>query len=152
MTVEIFGVSDPPNTPADTIVFKAKDPGSWSNEISIQIKHVSKGSSTVETFDVSTPSKIVLNSAENFYQSAVVEIDNGIQRIYREITDVDGRVLTLDNHIAATDAPIGAKVSTCEFSLVVSFKDEQETFGEEDEEEADSREETEEGERMKKIT
>ena len=128
VTVEIFGVSDPPNTPADTIVFKAKDSGSWGNEISIQIKHVSQDSSTVETFDVSTPSKIVLDSAENFYQSAVVEIDNGIQRIYREITDVDGRVLTLDNHIAATDAPTGAKVSTCEFSLVVSCKDEQETF------------------------
>lgn len=120
---------------ADTIKFKAKDPGTWGNDIEIQVKHTSMGKTTAASAAIPnspTPgyATIELNSINNFYIGAVIEIDNETtwNRYYRTITDINGRVVTVEPSIIAVEAPTGAKISTCEFSLLVSYKNEQEVF------------------------
>ncbi len=117
---------------SDTITFEAKDEGVWGNDINIQIKHVSRGRSTVANWVAGTPNEIELNSINNFYLGAVIEIDNGTDRVYRKITGINGRVIIVNNPMVAGDilVPLAGttKVSTCEFSLLISHEGEQESF------------------------
>ncbi len=120
-----------PVTPEPTIEFKAKNEGSWGDDINIQVKHVSQGrtrAAKASSVNPADPAKtdIELNSISGFYEGAVVEIDNGTNREYCEISDIDGRIITIDDNAVTVAA--GDRISTCEFSLVVSCKDEQETF------------------------
>lgn len=117
--------------PVNTVTFTAESEGSWGNDINIQVKHASKGRTTSANWPVGTPSEIELNSINNFYIGAVIEIDNGTNRIYREITAINGWIITVDNALAAGDITVAAEdtnISTCEFSLLISYGDEQESF------------------------
>jgi len=96
--------------------------------VKIQVKHVNKGKTTVAV-KPTVLTKIELNSSTNFYKGAVIEIDNGLSKLYRTITTITGRVITIDTALAnASDAPIDARIVTCEFSLLASYGTEQEVF------------------------
>lgn len=125
VTVNVDG-----GTRSNTIKIKAKNQGTWGNNIKIQVKHTSKGKSTVASHIGTGPdySQIELNSINYFKKDDVIEIDNGTDRSYNTITAVSGKVVTLSVPVNATASPVGAKVSTCEFDLVVSYKDQQEVF------------------------
>ena len=57
-----------------------------------------------------------LRSARNFYDHAIVEIDDGSQKTYHRVASVDGNTLTLAANLAAA-VPDGAAVRIVELSL-----------------------------------
>jgi len=68
-----------------------------------------------------------LRSAKNFYVGAVIELDNGTNREYHTITNIEGNTITLDS--ALTNSYLeGDLVKSCEFKLVLSYQEQTEVF------------------------
>lgn len=111
----------------ESVGLSASSPGSWGS--SIQIVTSIESAAQGEVVALVSATQIHLNSAAGFYVGAWVEIDNGSQKKYFQVSAVAGPVLTLDGAtLAAADVTPGngytvTFASSCEFGLVISYTD-----------------------------
>jgi phage tail sheath protein FI len=131
-------VSTPTAAHAGVITLTASSLGSWGREVVFEARPESVASNVLDSivaFNTNNAIKVRLKSTAGFYVGAWVEIDKGDKRIYRQVSAIDGPVLTLGgNSLANANVwnPVGVaatRVSTCEFSLVATFDGVTERFG-----------------------
>jgi hypothetical protein len=83
-------------------VFHARSPGAWGDSLRVLIRPADRG--PVEIASTATGSQITVQSTGGFYRGAIIEIDDGANRDYREVTDIlPGNILQID---AAIGAPL----------------------------------------------
>jgi hypothetical protein len=81
-------------------VFHARNPGAWSSRLTVVINNADRGPVPITATAVVTDTLIQVRSAASFYRGAIVEIDNGADRAYREVLDIlPGGQLLLDGAI-----------------------------------------------------
>jgi uncharacterized protein len=113
----------------------AGDPGSWANNVpfadppkgvQVQVSPTSRAQAQITT--VLTPSQLLLNSAANFYEGAILEINANGTRIYAKVLHVVGSTTELVTALSAPDVtainavlPNPVWVRTCEFNLSASY-------------------------------
>jgi hypothetical protein len=133
---------------ATPVVISAADPGTWGNQVSVQVFHTSRAQAEVLSLsaDPATPAVfdvVGLSTTRNFYVGAIVEFDRGADpgappdREYGRVRAVVGNAILIDrdtDFAAATaldpQAPATVTVvRTCEFRLVASYEGTSESFG-----------------------
>lgn len=117
-----------------SVEFTAKNEGKWGNHINIDVSPVSKVSTILRAISTTQP-KYELKSSAGFYIGSIVEFDNGENKKYRRIEEIEDNTITLDSvlttnnvGITASDPANTKRLSTCEFRLVISFEDESEVI------------------------
>jgi hypothetical protein len=119
----------------NTFDILAADSGTWGNDIDVRPFHMSSARSPVVQILAPVASgQVELASAAGFYPGAWVEFDRGQNKVRRQVTGVNGRVITVTPPFALlTD--LGAQApatetlaSVCEFGLTVTFEDVSEEF------------------------
>ena len=89
-------------------VFHGRSPGSWGDMLRVLIRPADRGPMPIAS--TATGSQITLQSTGGIYRGAILEIDDGLHRDYREVTDI------LPGHVVQLNAAIGAPLSA---SIVV---------------------------------
>jgi uncharacterized protein len=79
-----------------------------------------EGATVVKAGSKPANNTLLMRSVNNFYKDAVIEIDDGANKIYRRVTDINPlqRTLTVNSDIADF-IPAGTAVRILEFSLIV---------------------------------
>ncbi|MBN2440638.1 MAG: phage tail sheath subtilisin-like domain-containing protein [Spirochaetales bacterium] len=123
-TVELSGTRN------NTFVINARDKGSWGDDIII--KAFPESAAGAELEEKVDDRNLRLNSTRGFYINAWIEIDNGVAKNYRRISEINGKVIIVDEDI--TDAVMDLSgtspiyISTCEFGISVSYESISEHF------------------------
>lgn len=125
---------------------QAADPGVWGNDIQVQIAPSSRAQAQVVLVGTMTlPNDLItMNSGSNFYPGAIVELDLNTkavapQKIYAKVLKVIGKSIQLTAGLSNTDAntintnttavtPIITVVRSCEFDVIASYGDTNESF------------------------
>lgn len=129
-------------TPGNSILFRAKDEGSWGKDIRIGVHPDSAAWTSIIGISGTTPATSTmfrLKSTSGFYVGAIVQFEDesaGTAAIkeYKKVTAITNDVVTLDscftNNAAVVDlnVPPTKKLSTCEFRLVISYGDVTESY------------------------
>jgi len=134
--ITVDALPDGCTAPANSIAFSAKDKGLWGEKIIIEVYPASKvWSQIIEVVGtVATSKKYKLKSAAGFYEGAIVQFDDGEEKQFRIIDEIEEDTITLnakvdDNtEVVDDDTPVSKKISSCEFRLVVSYMEETEIF------------------------
>ncbi len=124
------------NPATNSVKFLAVNKGKWGDYISIEIYPVSKAKSQIIEVvgTITTSKKFKLKSSTNFYVGAIIVYDDGKSKQYRIIEEIDEDTVTLDSkftdntEVVDNTTPAIKTVSTCEFRVVASYKDQTETF------------------------
>lgn len=124
-------------TPA-SFKLRARSQGSWGRDVVVEARHESVAGSRVVSLvsGAADDNKLQLLSTAGFYPGAWVEIDQGDTKRYRQVSAVDGPILTLRGPalVAGDVAPELAApndytaVSSCEFALTVAVEGVTERF------------------------
>jgi phage tail sheath protein FI len=122
----------------NSITFSAKDKGAWGNRVRIEVTPVSRTWTSVQEVigDAGTSKQYRLKSASGFYKGAIVQFEDEAtwEKQYRRVEGIEQNTITLDSKLADnakvtdTSIPPERKLSTCEFRLVVSYRDETEVY------------------------
>lgn len=115
----------------------AKNPGSWGNEINIEVIPVNKVWSQI--VEIVGPEKnkskiFKLKSAGGFYVGAIVQLDDQTHKQFRKIEKIVNDTIILDRQfennqdVVDNDTPAKKRISTCEFRLVVNYGQETEIY------------------------
>src|SRR5207244_1457415 len=113
-----------------SIMFRAKDPGSWGREIAITVG-VNATKASVLSFDASAKKATLSSSANGFYPDAWVEVDNGTTKGLYKVTAVNGAGLEFLSFAAADFTPPSGgttTVSVLEMKLTVTWGSVNEEF------------------------
>ncbi len=120
------------NASASSLAITASSKGAWGNGIIIEVRPASLAQTPIEkVIGAATTSKqYKLKNKNGFYKGAIVEFDNGTKKQYSRIAAMQDDLVTLSDHLTGDDGVIDPKyvLATCEFSLIVSYGDQQEVF------------------------
>ncbi len=99
----------------------ARNPGDWSARVKVSVLNADRGPVPITANAATADTQIAVQATGSFYRGAIVEIDDGSERVYREVTDVlPGRRLQLATALGVTintgNSPF-ARV--CEIDIVV---------------------------------
>ena len=132
--ITVIDLPDSANALVPSIKFKAKNEGEWGNQIKINVIPVSRVTTILRAISSSSP-KYELKSSAGFYIGGIIEFDDGENKKYRIIENVEDKTITLNSVLTAnnagltpTDPENHKRLSICEFKLVVSFEDTTEVF------------------------
>lgn len=98
----------------DGPMFFARNPGSWSADISVTINNSDRNPVPVTAAALGTATVVQVQATRNFYVGAVVEIDHTTTRTYHEVQGIVGTSLQLGN-------PLGQPVTTNGFVRVMEI-------------------------------
>ena len=74
----------------------ARDAGAWSGRVKILVANADRGPVEITADAAATDTEVEVQSVGSFYRGAIVEIDTGAARAYREVADIlPGRRLQL---------------------------------------------------------
>jgi phage tail sheath protein FI len=121
----------PTDAKPDSFELEASSPGTWGAAIQIVPAAESAARATIVALasGAAGDNQLQLNSTAGFYPGAWVEVDTGATKRYRTVLGVSGPIITLDGtaltaaEVAADPGFTGARVSTCEFGLTISYAD-----------------------------
>lgn len=81
-------------------VFHGRSPGSWGDVLRVRIRPADRG--PVPIVSTATGTQITVQSTGSIYRGAILEIDDGVSRAYREVADIlPGQVIQINTAIAA---------------------------------------------------
>ena len=116
-----------PSKDAAALTFTAKNPGSWGNDLKVNVSKASKAKTQVLSIDASTGNKkyIVKNAAGFMAGDTVVFEDK--TAVYNKIVSVQDNVITFEKDFP--DSVVDTKllpdkvITTCEFNVDVKYND-----------------------------
>jgi hypothetical protein len=127
----------PPDVVPPSFALSAIYPGMWGNSIQLQIQPSSRATAQVLSLGSSVPGTfdmVVLNSAANFYNGAIVEFNTGSTKVYGKVINLSTNSIQVSanppfaagtlNH--AGSSPTTAR--TCEFNVTASYGTVSENF------------------------
>ena len=98
----------------DGPMFFARNPGKWSEDVSITINNSDRSPIPITAAALSTATAIQVQSTRSFYVGAIVEIDHGTTRSYHEVQGIVGTSLQLGD-------ALGQPVTTSSFARVMEI-------------------------------
>ena len=111
--------------PGTSCELESADPGSWGNDVAVQIKQSSRAQAQVVS--LAATDTVLLTSAANFYPGALVEFNKGGTKLFKKVQSVVGNSIVVTNAFAALsdlnpDASFAVTtVRTCEFDVLASW-------------------------------
>jgi uncharacterized protein len=111
----------------NSIMFRARDEGGWGDGLVVEVapEPVPAGRAQFVAVAASTANDttITMRSTAGFYQGAWLELDTGVDKIYRPLLEVAGLNLRVAGTFPAAGPALTATtvVSTCEFRVTATF-------------------------------
>jgi hypothetical protein len=129
----VSALATPTSARPASFTLRATSVGSWGLGVRVAATHASAARSVVLHAQITAATnRIPVLSTAGFYTGAWVEFDRGDgtnDRIYRQVTAVDGTVLVVAgaafpvNSLDPTAPLTETRVSSCEFSLTITYED-----------------------------
>lgn len=119
-----------------TLSLYATSKGAWGDGIKVRCLPSVKGKTQIIEIigDESASKQYKIKNKNGFYKGAVIEFDNGSEKQYRRISAIQEDLITLSAHLDGDGEVIdlsaipSCTISTCEFSIYVSYGGNSEAF------------------------
>lgn len=110
------------------ITFRAKNPGTWGDDISITLRPSSKAKTQIlEILDTPEGKRYRAKNSAGFHSGDVVAFSDGTSVTYNRVTKNQDNVLTFEedypDSVVDKNLLPAKVVTTCEFTLEVRYKD-----------------------------
>lgn len=117
---EVWAEVTAPPTPATGPRFIARSPGKWSEHVAVQILPAERSPVRITAAAPAAATVLEVESATSFYVGAVIEIDHGSTHTQHEVTQIDGKKLTLGTQVAGGGVTTSSFVRVLEIDVVVA--------------------------------